>query len=43
MSQFIRINSQLDALRMKEFEKKFYGEPLADGQKWVYDCKIDEN
>ena len=24
-----------------KFEKKFYGEPLADGQKWVYDCKID--
>ena len=24
MSQFIRINSQLDALRIKEFEEKFY-------------------
>ena len=24
MSQFININSQLDALKMKEFEKKFY-------------------
>ena len=24
MSQFIRINSQLDALRMKEFELNFY-------------------
>lgn len=24
MSQFININSQLDALRIKEFEEKFY-------------------
>lgn len=34
MSQFIRINSQLDALRMKEFEKKFY-EKLSDNVKIV--------
>ncbi len=34
MSQFININSQLDALRMKEFEKKFY-EKISDDVKIV--------
>ena len=34
MSQFININSQLDALRMKEFEKKFY-ERISDDVKIV--------
>ena len=34
MSQFININSQLDALRMKEFEQKFY-EKISDNVKIV--------
>lgn len=34
MSQFININSQLDALRMKEFEEKFY-EKISDNVKIV--------
>lgn len=34
MSQFININSQLDALRIKEFEKKFY-EKISDNVKIV--------
>ena len=32
MSQFININSQLDALRIKEFEEKFY-EKISDNVK----------
>ena len=34
MSQFININSQLDALRIKEFEEKFY-EKISDNVKIV--------
>lgn len=34
MSQYININSQLDALRMKEFERKFY-EKISDDVKIV--------